>query len=133
MSSYPKLQSLPRRFRLVLSSFLQTDGLPFSEVLTEGQIQEAFDREDASFGAEEDHVYTPSVTLWAFLSQVLFKDEHRSCVAAGARVVVLLVALDKEPCSNNTGAYCRARAKSPEKVIRRLPTHGAAGCGKRLP
>ena len=62
-----------------------------------------------SFADGEDAVYTPAITLWAFLSQVLFKDAQRSCVAAVARVVVLLVALEREPCRGNTGAYCRAR------------------------
>src|ERR1035438_6781529 len=37
-----------------------------------------------------------------------------------SRVVVLWVALGKEPCSDNTGAYCRARAKLPLVVLQRL-------------
>ena len=79
---------------------------------------------------EDDEVYTPPVTLWAFLSQVLFKGEQRSCAAAVGRVVVLLVALGKE-LSDNTGAYCRARAKLPETVLRRL-TYDAMDGSERL-
>jgi hypothetical protein len=45
-------------------------------VLSEEAIEKAFDDEDASFAEDEDAVFTPAVTLWAFLSQVLFKDEH---------------------------------------------------------
>jgi len=56
----------------------------------------------------------------------------RSCTAAVARVIVLLVALGKEPCSDNTGAYCRARAKLPAAIIRRLTTDSADGCERRL-
>lgn len=131
MSFYHGCRTLPRRFRLVLASFLQSDGLPFGDVLPEKEIQQAFDEEGASFGCEDDSeeaVYTPAVTLWAFLSQMLHKGEQRSCTAAVARVVVLLVALGREPCSTNTGAYCRARAKLPEQVLRGLTLDMASGC-----
>lgn len=133
MSFYQTPRLLPRRFRLILDSFLQGDGLSFADVLSEEQIQEVFDEEGVSFAEGEDDVYTPSVTLWAFLSQVLFKDEQRSCVAAVARVVVLLVALGKKPCSEKTGAYCKARAKLPKKVIQRLTLDVAHGCERQLP
>jgi putative transposase len=121
---------LPRRFRLVLASFLQHPGLPFADTLREESIQSAFDAEGVSFAADEDSVYTPALTLWAFLSQVLFKGEQRSCVAAVARVVVLLVALERGPCSSNTGAYCRARSKLSEAAIHRLAAEVAGACEK---
>ena len=53
-------------------------------------------------------VYTPAVTLWAFLSQMLFTGAQRSCVAAVARVSVLWASLGQKVCDSNTGAYCRA-------------------------
>jgi putative transposase len=132
MSFYQQARSLPNRFRLVLTSFLQRPGLPFADALPEAAIDKAFDEEDASFAEEEDAVYTPVVTLWAFLSQVLFKDEQRSCVAAVARVSVLLIALARGPCSTNTGAYCRARRKLSETVLRRLTIEVADGCDAAL-
>jgi putative transposase len=122
---------LPRRFRLILDSFLQRPGLPFADTLTEDSIQSAFDAEGVSFAGDQDSVYTPALTLWAFLSQVLFKGGQRSCVAAVARVVVLLVALERGPCSGNTGAYCRARAKLSEAAIHRLAADVARGCEKQ--
>jgi len=120
----------------VLASFLQSDGLPFGDVLPEEEIERAFAEEGVSFPSaddEEDAVYTPPVTLWAFLSQMLHKGEQRSCVAAVARVVVLLVSLGREPPSSNTGAYCRARARLPEAVIRRLTLDMARGCEAAAP
>ena len=104
-------QTFESNFSLILTSFLQNESLPFAEVLPEETIQRIVDDERASFANEPDAVYTPAITLWAFLSQVLFKGEQRSCIAAVARVVVLLVTLERGPCSDNTGAYCRARAK----------------------
>lgn len=133
MSFYHGRKSLPQRFRLVLLSVLQTGGLPFSDVLPEEEIQDAFDEEDVSFAREDDEVYTPPITLWAFLSQVLHKAEQRSCLAAVSRVIVLLVALGREPCANNSGGYCKARFKIPETVIQRLATRVADGCEKKIP
>jgi len=136
MSFYHGCKTLTRRFRLVLASFLQSDGLPFGNVLSEEEIERAFQEEGFALWAddeEEDAVYTPPVTLWTFLSQMLHKGEQRSCVAAVARVVVLLAAIGRKPCSGNTGAYCRARAKLPKPVIRRLTLRMAQGCEEAVP
>lgn len=132
MSFLTSADLLPRRFQMVLTSFMQNSGLAFADVLPEENIQAAFNDEGVAFAQEEEDVYTPPVTLWAFLSQVLFKDEQRSCVAAVSRVVVLLVALGRRP-SDNTGAYCRARAKLAEAVIRRLTLETADNCERALP
>jgi len=133
MSFYQIGRSLPQRFRLVLASFLQASDLPFSGVLTEAEIAEAFESEASRFAQEEGDVYTPPLTLWAFLSQVLHKAEQRSCLAAVSRVIVLLVALGREPCANNSGGYCKARAKLPETVLQRLATRVADGCEREVP
>lgn len=127
------VRSLSPRFGIILSSFLQRPGLPFADVLPEEAIQAAFEEEGAAFGQEEDAVYTPALTLWTFLSQVFFKEEQRSCVAAVSRLIVLLVSLGRKACSDNTGAYCRARAKLPESALRRLVYQVADGCEDALP
>jgi len=131
MSFYHGCRTLTRRFRLVLASFLEGDGLPFGNVLPEEEIERAFAAEGVApwlADDEEDAVYTAPLTLWAFLSQMLHKGEQRSCMAAVARIVVLFVTLGREPPSSNTGAYCRARAKLPEPVLRRLTLDMAQGC-----
>ncbi len=81
MSLYQKCPALSRRFRLVQASFLQDDGLAFAKVLPEERIEKAFADAQAEFAQEEDDVYTPAMTLWAFLSQVLFKEEIRWFIA----------------------------------------------------
>jgi hypothetical protein len=110
--------SLGSRFTTIVRGYAQDDGLPFASVLTEQQIQQIADQEGVRFGAGANDVYTPAVTLWGFLGQVLAG--RKSCVAAVARVAVLLAAMGRPPCSSATGAYCRARAKLPEKFLRRL-------------
>jgi len=133
MSLCQERPCLSRRFRLVQLSFLQHDGLPFADVLPEDEIERAFADEEATFAQDEECVYTPAVTTWAFLSQVLHKEEQRSCLAAVSRVLVLLVSLGLKACAKNSGAYCKARAKLPEAVVRRLTTEVAAGCEREVP
>ena len=133
MSFYPESQSLPRSFGFVLSSFMQHPGLPFAQVLPEETLRQAFEEEGCDFAQGDQDVYTPAVTLWAFLSQMLFKGELRSCLAAVGRVIVLCVTLGRVACSDNTGAYCRARAKLPLAVMRRLSSIVANGCEQKLP
>lgn len=123
------------QFRLLLSSFLQHFSLPFADVLPEQAIKQAFADADCADqpepGPGENRVYTAAITLWAFLSQVLHKQEQRSCMAAVSRVVVLMAALSRE-CSDNTGAYCRARARLPLAVIRHLTLQVAEGSEQRV-
>jgi hypothetical protein len=134
MSFRTSARALPQQFRSLLTSFLQVPGLAFASVLAEEDIQQACDEEGVDFGQASDGqqvVYTPAVTLWAFLSQVLFKDELRSCLAATARVVVFMAALEIR-ISDNTGAYCRARAKLPETFLEGLTLDVARGCEQLL-
>src|SRR5690348_7809091 len=110
MSSYAARPT----FATVLRSFGSAAGLPFADVLTEQDIQTACQQESVQFGQGPDDVYTPAVTLWAFLAQCL--SACKSCVAAVARVLVLRVALGLSPCGAGNGAYCKARAKLPEAL-----------------
>ena len=125
---YQTRQEATNRNSLWLHPFLQAPGLPFAGVLSEQEVEEAFAVEGVEFGQLDGSVYTPALTLWGFLSQVLHTDELRSCSAAVSRIIVLLVAMGRDPCSSDTGAYCRARAKLPEVVLRRL----AVQVGQRL-
>jgi len=125
-------------FRQTRQLFLHHDGLPFADLLSEETVAQIAHEAglpplcDATANGA-DVVYTTSVTLWAFLSQVLFRNEHRSCAAAVSRVVVLCIALGRKPCSDNTGAYCRARARLPLVLIRRLTEHVADAAEDNIP
>jgi putative transposase len=107
-----------QQFETALAPFLKEDGLPFADVLPAQQVQQACDDEGVHFGAPDRSVYNPAVVLWAFLSQVLGTD--KSCRAAALRVLVLVIVLERGPCSTDTGMYCRARAKLPTALLRRL-------------
>jgi hypothetical protein len=88
--------------------FLQEEGLPFADVLTEDVLAQAL----AAVGRWLDRVFSPLVTLWVFLGQILSPDH--SCRAAVARLVAHRAARGQRPCSARTGAYCRARKRLPE-------------------
>ena len=65
-----------------------------------------------------ERIYTPAVTLWTFLSQVF--DPDHSCRQAVARLLAYRVSQGLAPCSADTGAYCRARARLPEELLAAL-------------
>jgi hypothetical protein len=89
--------------------FLQDADLPFTDVLSEGIVERALGTITAFW---RDRIYSPLVTLWVFLSQVLSADH--SCRAAVARLLAHRLARGQSPCSPETGAYCQARQRLPE-------------------
>src|SRR6266853_3607894 len=91
--------------------FLQDEDLPFTNVLTEEVIEQAL----AALSSWLDRIYTPLVTLWVFLGQVLSADH--SCRAAVARLIAHLISQGESPCSAETGAYCQARKRLPEEFF----------------
>jgi hypothetical protein len=133
MSFYSSAVSVPGRFRRGLASFTLSSGLAFSEVLSEEQIQRVCHEEGIAIQSSADDIYTLPVTLWAFLAQALHKEEQRSCRAAVDRVITSLTADGQAPCSGNTGAYCRARGRLPERLLRRLACETAEGCEQAAP
>jgi hypothetical protein len=62
-----------------------------------------------------DRIYSPLVTLWVFLGQVLSRDH--SCRAAVARLIAHRVSRGERACSAETGAYCQARKRLPEEFF----------------
>jgi hypothetical protein len=104
-----------RHIDLVRAQFAQKDGLAFADVLPAELIEQLLEQEGANW---RDCVFTPELTLWAFLSQVTSADG--SCRATVARVLAWLVSRDERPCSPETGPYCKARQRLPEELLKRL-------------
>jgi hypothetical protein len=117
MSSYASPGSC-LSFTQALAPFHHDEGLPFAAVLPVAVVEQVFADEQVAFGDTRDSVFTPAVTLWAFLSQVVEND--KSCRAAVSRVLAARVAAGQTPCSEDTAAYCRARAKLPATALKRL-------------
>lgn len=104
-----------RRICQLRSEFTTAPELPFAKELSEDSIRTALQQEGF---AVRNCLYTPWVTLWVFLSQVLSADH--SCRDAVARFLAFRTARGLEGCSTNTGAYCTARQRLPESLLKRL-------------
>src|SRR6476646_2708079 len=100
-----------QQVQLLRRQFLQDGDLPFTNVLTEEIIAQAL----AAVTGWLDRIFSPLVTLWVFLGQVLGADH--SCRAAVARLITHRLAQGQRPCSAQTGAYCQARQRLPESFF----------------
>jgi len=112
-----------QQVRFLQRQFLQNGDLPFTDVLSADIVSQSL---AAAGVAWKDRVYTPLVTLWIFLAQVLSADH--SCRAAVARFVAHQVSQGQRACSSHTGAYCQARKRLPEEFF----AHLARGVGNAL-
>jgi len=100
------------QFRFLRRQFLQDESLPFGNILSEELVVQAL---TASGACWLDSIYTPLVTLWVFLGQVLSQDH--SCRGAVARLIAHRVSRGQRPCSAETGGYCLARKRLPEEFF----------------
>ena len=103
--------------------------LPFQEVLPESTI-------DASVQAERKkryrkRIYTPAVTVWAFLSQMLSKD--KSCKNTVSRVLADRAAKGEPIPSADPSAYSQARQRFPEKALSHLVFQSGDDLEGRVP
>ena len=112
-----------QRVTFLRRQFLQEGDLPFRNVLSEAIVLEAL---NAVRVVWNDAIYTPLVTLWVFLRQVL--SANQSCRAAVAGLVAHRVSQGQRACSSETGAYCQARKRLPENFFAEV----ARGVGRAL-
>jgi hypothetical protein len=104
-------------FQNACAPFLGGAALPLSDSFHPQQVQQCFTEHQVRFGRLASALWTPAITLWTFLRQVLSAD--RSCRQAVCHTV-LAFALTRPPDAFDTAAYCRARAKLPTPLLQRL-------------
>src|SRR5215471_9980255 len=114
---YSNRAAFREQVRFLRRQFLQDGELPFTDVLTEEVIAEAL----RAIRGWLDRIFSPLVTLWVFLGQVLSADH--SCRAAVARLLAHRLARGQSPCSPETGAYCQARQRLPESFFADVARH----------
>lgn len=107
-----------QQIRFLRRQFLQDGEMPFSDVLSSEKVQHALIAADVVWN---DRIYSPMVTLWVFLSQVLSADH--SCRFAVARLIAHRISQGLRPCSPETGAYCQARKRLPEQFFSEVACH----------
>ena len=101
----------------------QAPALPLSEWLSAEAVGRIVNELQVT---GRDRVYTPLVTLWVFLSQVLGEDH--SCREAVARRMAHRQACGANPGSPDASPYCQARRRLPEELFARL----VRGTGRTL-
>jgi hypothetical protein len=117
------------KFKTAAASLAEDAGSGLSQLLSPEIVNQAAATEGIKF---RDCLFTPVVTLWIFLGQVLNPDG--SCRAAVAKLLAFLAAQGVqtptgEDCvSPDTGPYCKARKRLPEGLVSRL----AKDAGKQL-
>lgn len=107
--------------------FLQDGDLPFTDVLSEGIVSQAMAAINVVW---LNRIYSPLVTLWVFLGQVLNADA--SCRAAVARLIAHRLSGGQRPCSAETGAYCQARKRLPEEFFAETARQTGRACKRTL-
>lgn len=105
-------QRFREQFAFVRRQFLQDDALPLGDVFSETIVAKALTENAVDW---VDRIYSPLVTLWVFLGQVLSQDH--SCRAAVARLIAHRISRGQHACSAQTSAYCQARKRLPEQVF----------------
>jgi hypothetical protein len=102
--------------------------LPFHDLLDPAAVEHVVKENHVAF---RDRIYTPLVTLWTFLSQVLGSDH--SCREAVARLIAFRIARGQKPCAPETGSYCKARQRLPLKVLTDLVRRSARRLDEQAP
>jgi hypothetical protein len=107
-STAPKLRG--QIFRLRCLPVTQPD-LALETILPQAMVQQVLNEEGASWRRV---VYTPWLTFWAFFWQALSPDH--SCRAAVKRIAAGMARRGEKLDDEDTGPYCKARARLPESV-----------------
>jgi Transposase DDE domain len=89
--------------------------LGLDDLLPEATVQEILKDEGATW---KQILYTPFLTSWAFFWQVLSPD--RSCRSALKRLAAWRALRGQKIEDQDTGPYCKARARLPESALHRV-------------
>jgi hypothetical protein len=103
------------QIRQTVAAAMKQEGLAFSSLMDRQEVQRTLEAHGARW---REDVFTPWVTLAAFLGQVL--DAGASCTAAVARVLAWRIGCGASACSAKTGGYCQARLRLPEAALHAL-------------
>jgi hypothetical protein len=119
---------MPNRAEILKQKFQESLGLPFAEVLTKDVIEQVL----AGQGTQvRQTLYTPEVTLWAWLSQVL--DPDKSLRNTVSRILAWVSHAKLAPPSSDTGAYCKARGRLPVALIEEVFIHSVMALESQIP
>ena len=102
--------SITRHAKSIINRFRKSKGLPFGELLPKESLARHLGEHKC-----RDRIFTPEMTIFAFLSQVMGEDQ--SCQQAVAQVIAHFAREGRDLPSSNTAAYSKARARLPEESL----------------
>ena len=114
-----------RQVRFLRRQFLQDGELPFTDVLSTDVVSQALTAIGASWN---DRIFTPLITLWVFLGQVLIADH--SCRAAVARLIAHRVGAGTQTVLLADGRLLPGERASAGTILRRRDPLGGANPGR---
>lgn len=101
-----------RRVSPCRRQMVEDQDLCFSQLLSRAQVEAAVEQQEVHF---RERLYTPLLTIWTFLYQVLASDQ--SCRAAVARLLAFLCVGGDHSVRAKTDPYCKARQRLPEALL----------------
>jgi hypothetical protein len=104
-----------RDVQVQVKTLRNAEGLPYHDLIDGEIVKAALKEEGLRFRVR---VYTPLITLWTFMTQVL--DPDHSCRKAVRSLIAFLVSEGQPPISADTSNYCKARQRLPLSFIVRL-------------
>ena len=105
-------------FQQIVDAFMGQDGAAVLRRPHRERIEHAFARHGGLFG--QHGVYSTPIVLWAFLSQVLRDGKEAACQSAVAEITTYCLHPGIQPPTEDTGDYCKARAKLSEAALHEL-------------
>ena len=119
---------MANRAEILKHKFENSVGLPFEVLLGKNTVEQILENQEVSYRST---LYTPVVTLWAWLSQVL--DADKSLRNAVGRVIAWLAEAKMELPSLDTGAYSKARQRLPIELLEQMLTESAQKLQGQVP
>lgn len=113
-------------FGTLANQFSNSDSLFFDSQLSKETIHTACLAVKHKF---RERIYSPAITVWMFIGQVLSSDQ--SCGDAIARLNVWRVARGKRPASTDSSSYVEARQRLPEQLLLDLARTSGEECAKQ--
>ena len=111
----PSRSAAARQQRRILTHAENADAYGFFNLLTGPQLLADL---DSLLPEHRERLFPPSETLSMFMAQALSADGSCRQVVDDAAVKRLIAGMT--PCSSNTAAYCKARARLPQAMIEAL-------------
>ena len=118
---------MPNQSEILKQRLFDSVARPWQDLLPESKIDALLREEGIQY---RKRLYTPMVTLWAMVYQVLCTDKSLSNTVKWLRK--WLVVEDQFP-SSDTGGYSKARNRLPETVLERLVCESGSALEQEVP